>query len=197
MPLFSTSQTRILSSPTEERLSASVITIGAFDGVHLGHQTLIKQATKAARHFGVPSLVYTFDPPPKSVFGTATTLTPLTEKIRRLCYLAPDNIIVANFDKHYASQPAEKFLHELSMFNPLEIWIGGDFRFGAGRKGDTTLLARYFNVKILPPVTCNEGTVISSSRIRDLIKTNKLEEAKAINGWPLFETPTPTATYNA
>ena len=121
-------------------LPASIVVIGAFDGVHLGHQTVIGRAVCAAWCLAVPSVVYTFDPPPKAFFSGAKVLTDIVEKLRRLSLLAPDYATVASFDRDYAAHPAEDFITELVLLNPIEVWVGADFRFGAGRQGDIEML---------------------------------------------------------
>ena len=151
------------------RLDASVVAIGAFDGVHRGHQSVIRQAVATARALGVPAVVYTFDPPPKAVFAGARVLTPIEEKLRRMAGLGVHHAVVAGFDRAYASRPAASFLDELSALHPAEVRVGADFRFGAGRAGDVTMLRRHFHVSVVDSVRCESGEIISSTRIRNLI----------------------------
>jgi FAD synthase len=116
------------------RLDASVVAIGAFDGVHRGHQSVILQAVEAGRALAVPAFVYTFDPPPKAVFGSARVLTPIRDKLDRLARLGPDHAVVAHFDRAYASRPPADFIEELRALNPAELWVGADSASGpAGR----------------------------------------------------------------
>jgi riboflavin kinase / FMN adenylyltransferase len=165
------------------QLPASVLTIGSLDGVHLGHQGLIRQARERAEHFAVPLVAYTFDPPPKVYFQHTLHLTPLQEKIRRLEILGVDHIIVARFNADYVSRGVAIFLDELAQLNPLEVWEGSDFRFGRNRDGDNTSLSERFIVRILNPICCSEGKIISSSRIRTLLMNNELIEAEQLLGW--------------
>ncbi|HEY8341984.1 MAG TPA: adenylyltransferase/cytidyltransferase family protein [Calditerricola sp.] len=163
-------------------LPASVVTIGAFDGVHLGHQALIRRAVAQARTLGVPSVVYTFDPPPRCYLQRVPMLTPLEEKVRRLAQLGVDHVVVARFDETYMSRSAEAFIEELRALNPVEIWVGRDFRFGRGRQGGIDALAAAFHVRVMDPVCCTRGEVISSTRIRSLIAKGRREEAWTLLG---------------
>jgi FAD synthase len=117
----------IMRASRELRLPGSIVVIGAFDGVHLGHQKVIRGAVGASGSLAVPAVVYTFDPPPKAVFSGAKVLTDIDEKLRRLSLLAPDYAIVASFDRDYATRPAEDFISELMLLNPIEVWVGADF----------------------------------------------------------------------
>jgi FAD synthase len=168
----------------ELALSASIVTIGAFDGVHRGHQALLRRVTDEARRLGVPSVVYTFDTSPKVLFGRAIQLTPPAERIRRLSLFGIDHIIMARFDDFYALRPAGSFVEELARLNPLGLWVGSDFRFGKDRIGDVTLLGRHFLVRILDDVAAREGHRISSTHLRALIRDGRREEARLLHGWP-------------
>ena len=82
-------------------LDACVVTIGAFDGVHRGHQELLRQTVAAAQRHRIPAVVYTFDPPPKVYFGHAEPLISLREKLARLATFTPDHVVVAGFNESY------------------------------------------------------------------------------------------------
>ncbi|MGI6246151.1 MAG: FAD synthetase [Pseudochelatococcus sp.] len=167
----------------ELTLSASVVTIGAFDGVHRGHQALIRQAVAAARASGTPSVVWTFDPPPKAFFGRAEQLTTLAEKLDRIAFWQPDHIVVTTFDETYRKRSAGAFLNDVARLNPSSVWVGGDFRFGAGQAGDVALLARTFDTRLHAPVLCDEGEIVSSSRIRQLRARGMVDAAETLLGW--------------
>lgn len=166
------------------RLSASIVTAGTFDGVHRGHQALLTKIVRRARRRGVASVVYTFDTPPKTLFQNVRQLTPLPEKLRRLSHFGIDHVIVAQFDEAYASRTARCFLQELARLNPEELWVGEDFRFGKGRCGDVELLAHYFNTRVLAEIGCASGERISSTRMRELLRLGRPEEARRLHGWP-------------
>jgi len=164
-------------------LPASVVAIGAFDGVHRGHQKLIGNALKHARETGVPLVVYTFDPPPKVYFQKSLLLTSLDEKLERLKALGADHIIVQSFNEQYRARKAEEFHQDLRKLNPIGIWVGTDFKYGADRLGDICTLRRHFSVRTVEPICCENGKVISSSRIRLLIQENNEALANQLLGW--------------
>ncbi|WP_442599761.1 FAD synthetase [Neobacillus sp. D3-1R] len=172
---------------TSLTLPSSIVAIGAFDGVHRGHQTVIKQAVQRSKQLKVPSLIYTFDPPPRVYFQGVRVLTPLFEKLARLESLGVDHVFVTSFDQTYAKRSAYEFIESLSKLNPLEINVGEDFRFGFNREGDLNLLKQYFKVKVSKPVCCPNGKTISSTRIRQLISQGDRHLSNLLLGWPSNE----------
>lgn len=149
-------------------MAGSVLAIGAFDGVHLGHQRLIGDTVAEGWRLGLPSVIWTFDPPPKVVFGRAAPLCSLEEKLARIARLGPDLIVVIPFGPSYAARSAAAFLADLAEIRPQRIHVGADFRFGARQSGDVALLSRHFPVTLAEPVCCAAGETISSTRLRDL-----------------------------
>lgn len=164
-------------------LPQSIVAIGAFDGVHRGHQVVIRQAVQRGRKLKVPSVVYTFDPPPRVYFQGARMLTTVDEKLAKIEKLGARHSVVARFDEVYARCSANKFIDCLSKLNPVEIMVGGDFRFGKDRLGNIALLEKYFKVRVTKPVCCSQGGVISSSRIRQLISEGEVNLSNALLGW--------------
>lgn len=165
------------------RFPASVLTIGAFDGVHRGHQALISRGVSRAKALGIPSVAYTFDPPPKVYFQQALALMPLVDKLEKLEDLGLDHVIIARFNEQYAARGTEDFLAELSTLNPEEVWVGRDFRFGRLQSGDLSTLGSRFNVRVLEPTRCSRGEIISSTRVRRLRAKGSLLEARMLLGW--------------
>jgi riboflavin kinase / FMN adenylyltransferase len=165
-------------------LPQSIVAIGAFDGVHRGHQTVIRQAVQRGRKLKVPSVVFTFDPPPRVFFQGARMLTTAEEKLAKIEKLGARHAVVARFDEVYAGRSAYEFIDCLSRLNPAEIMVGGDFRFGKERLGDVSLLEKYFKVRVTKPVCCPQGSVISSSRIRQLISEGEIHLSNTLLGWP-------------
>ncbi|WP_147534233.1 FAD synthetase family protein [Bacillus marasmi] len=164
-------------------LFSSIVTVGALDGVHLGHQALINGAKCRANSLGVPLVVYTFDPPPKVLFQGVQPLTTIYEKLSRLELLGVDHTVVAPFNEQYVNRSAESFLHELSQFMPVEIWSGPDFHFGKNKRGDIQTLKEKYEVQVVSPVRCQQGEAISSSRIRRLTSQKRYMEADVLMGW--------------
>lgn len=165
------------------QLPECILTIGALDGLHKGHQTLILHARRRAREMEVPLVVYTFDPPPKVFFQRAMLLTPLDKKLTMLERMGVDHTIITPFNAKFMTQGTEAFLEELTKLNPREIFEGHDFRFGRNREGDINTLGKHFKVSILEPVKCTEGKVISSTRIRNLFAQGKIHEAYNLLNW--------------
>jgi riboflavin kinase / FMN adenylyltransferase len=165
------------------KLSASVVTVGSFDGVHRGHQALIRRVLDRAESLEVPSVVYTFDPPPRAYFQGVPVLTPLPEKLRRLEILGVDHVVVAGFDAAQASRSVEGFIEELKALRPEEVWVGLDFRFGRRRAGDVRTLGEVFTTRVFKSVKCREGEIISSSRVRALLARGAVVEARDLLGW--------------
>lgn len=164
------------------KLEQSIVTIGAFDGIHRGHQALIKKAKSQAEHHGVPLVVYTFDPPPKVYFQNQSILTSLPEKKRFLEELGVSYTVFASFNEEYAARSVQDFLDELRDMNPLEIWVGPGFNFGKGKSGSIEDLNHAFTAYQHPVVTCPEGEVISSTRIRKLLQHQQVEKAYDLLG---------------
>jgi riboflavin kinase / FMN adenylyltransferase len=165
-------------------LPRSIVAIGAFDGVHRGHQTVIRQAVQRGRKLKVPSVVFTFDPPPRVFFQGARMLTTVEEKLAKIEKLRARHAVVARFDEVYAGGSAYEFIDCLAKLNPVEIMVGNDFRFGKDRLGDVSLLKKYFEVSVTKPVCCSQGSVISSTRIRQLISEGEIHLSNALLGWP-------------
>lgn len=186
---FTGSTTRIVSD-RQLSLPGSVLAIGAFDGVHRGHQALIGAAVAEARGLGLPSVLWTFDPLPKVFFGRAKALIPLRQRLALMADLGPDWIVVAPFTACYAARPALDFLADLARINSQRIHIGEDFRFGARQSGDLALMRQHFSVTPAPVVTCPKGERISSTRIRALCAMGRAEAAAPLLRPPhLFGSP--------
>ncbi|WP_423410537.1 FAD synthetase [Heyndrickxia sp. MSNUG] len=168
---------------TTLELPQSIVAIGAFDGVHRGHQAVIRQAVQRGRKLMVPSVVYTFDPPPRVFFQGVRMLTTVEEKLFKMEKLGAHHSVVARFDEMYARRSAYEFIETLAKLNPLEVMVGGDFRFGKDRLGDIALLEKYFQVRVTKPVCCSKGSPISSTRIRQLLSEGEVHLSNTLLGW--------------
>lgn len=165
------------------QLPRSVVAIGAFDGVHRGHQAVLREMVKNSHLEGVQNVVYTFYPPPRSYFQGAQVLTTPEKKIQLISDLGVEHIVLAKFNEKYLQRTAEDFIEELSLLNPVRIFVGDDFRFGHKRVGDVHLLKEHFPVQSINPICSMDGEKISSTRIRELILRGKREQAAPLLGW--------------
>jgi len=168
--------------PGALKLPASVITIGALDGVHKGHQALLRKTKEQAKKLGIPFVIYTFDPPPKVFLKDCLMLTTLDEKLKRLKMMGAEHVIVGKFDEMFMKKDVFVFIEELKELNPLEIWEGPDFQFGKNKRGNIEILRRHFKVGVLNPLKCEQGKIISSSRIRNLMLKGENAQAEKLLG---------------
>ncbi|WP_459501146.1 FAD synthetase [Bacillus sp. C1] len=167
------------------KLIKSIVSIGAFDGVHKGHQTVIRNAVKKSKEMEITNVVYTFDPPPRAYFQGAQVITSIDEKLNRFQDLGVEHVIVIRFDELYVKRTASHFIQELQRLCPAKIYVGEDFRFGKDREGGIELLKRYFDVSIVEEVCCEDGERISSTRIRNYVFQGELQRSHSLLGWPM------------
>jgi riboflavin kinase/FMN adenylyltransferase len=174
----------------------AVITIGTFDGVHLGHRQIIKQMKAEAARIDGETVIITFHPHPRkiisSVPGDVKLLNTLNEKIALLDAAGIDHLVVVPFDHVFANQTAEQYVTDFlyKYFKPHTVIIGYDHRFGKGREGNYELMDAYgkqlgFEVKEISEQLMNE-IVISSTRIRRSLMENDIETANGFLGYPYF-----------
>jgi len=170
-----------------------VATIGMFDGVHRGHQEIIKSVAHYASARNGESVVITFDRHPKNVIENRppSFITSLEHRLKLLERLGVDNTVVLNFDQKLAQMSAEDFVHEVlvSWLGTKCIVLGFNCHFGKGRAGDITLVRKLadkygFEVYGCPPIVYREQT-ISSTAIRQAILSGDLEKAEGMLGRPV------------
>ena len=183
----------------ESPAGGTVVTIGAFDGVHLGHRRLIARVRAAAGEIGALAVVVTFDRHPASVVrpGSAPLLlTDLTQKLSLLAAAGTDLTVVLHFDTQRAAEPAEDFVAEVLVgcLNARAVVVGHDFHFGRNREGDVPLLQRMgarlgFDVTGIRLFRAGPGTgsereadAISSTRIRRLVAAGDVGAAAHLLG---------------
>jgi riboflavin kinase/FMN adenylyltransferase len=163
----------------------SVACIGAFDGLHLGHQALLRRAGERARALGVPLVAIGFEPLPREVFGhpPPPRLMLPGAKLAGLDRLGADHVGLLRFDAQLAAMPAETFVRTLlaERLRVREVWVGPDFRFGHKRGGDIDTLRRLgrtlgFDAGAIEPVML-EGARVSSTRIREALRTGEFAAA--------------------
>lgn len=174
----------------------AILTIGTFDGVHLGHQKIIRQLKEEARLQNGETVIITFHPHPRkivsSVPGDIRLLTTLDERIELLRDTGVDHLVVVPFDNKFSNLSAEEFVTEFlfKSFRPSTLIIGYDHRFGKGRKGDYQLLEKFgqelgFEVKEINEELLNEA-IVSSTRIRRALLEHDVNTANGFLGYPYF-----------
>ena len=187
---------RLFRDVSGERLGSrgSVACIGAFDGLHLGHQALIGRVRERARTLAADAVVVSFEPLPREYFAPeGAAPSRLLWPRRKLCLLEElgvDTVGLLRFDQALAAMEAEAFVEQLLVgrLAVREVWVGEDFRFGRGRRGDAALLremgARHgFEAQALAPVAAL-GERVSSSRVRALLAEGRLDAAARLLGRP-------------
>lgn len=164
--------------------------IGFFDGVHLGHQNLIRRAVDYAQKAGIPATVMTFHPHPKEVLGKPATraqyVTPLDDKIEKMVRLGVDRVYVVRFDEAFAGVSAESFVHNMLFALRVEhAVVGFDFTFGHQAVGDVDALRRLgqgrMTVDVVPSFPLDDKK-ISSSTIRAFLQEGKIHEVNRLLG---------------
>jgi riboflavin kinase/FMN adenylyltransferase len=167
-------------------LKGAVLAIGNFDGVHRGHQEVLREAIRIARQEGRRAGAVVFEPHPREFFAPQTPffrLTPLPLKLELLQALGLDQTFVIEFNRDLASLTAEAFAAEVVAkgLGASHVVVGHDFSYGKGRTGTTEELAALgrvlgFGVDVVAPVGAG-GAVFSSSRIRDQLREGEVEKA--------------------
>jgi riboflavin kinase/FMN adenylyltransferase len=162
------------------------LTIGSFDGVHLGHLDVIKHVIASAKAFdGQPALL-TFEPHPRCVLDPANcpqSITTLHEKLALVEEAGIEHAIVLRFDRELASLSPQEFVDRLANVMELRSWvIGYDFAFGRGRTGSATWLREHgHHVEVVPPFKV-DGHDLHSSEVRRLITAGEVEHANRLLG---------------
>ena len=170
-------------------VGGTIVTVGTFDGVHLGHQDVIRRLCARAGEAGLPSVLVTFDPHPLEVVNPAAApplLTPGLERLEVLAETGVDYVAVVPFTPTLAAYEAADFV-DLVLRERLrmrELLIGHDHGMGRGRTGDADVLAalgaeRGFRVEVVPPVSAGEGggPPVSSTEIRRAVAAGDLDRA--------------------
>ena len=174
-----------------EPIERPVLTVGNFDGIHLGHRAILDTVRSRARALGGAAVVYTFDPHPRKVLQpdrATKLLTTLEQRLELLEQTGVDVVVVERFTRDFARTSAEDFIREVihARIRPLEVYVGYDFHFGRDREGSMRLLTELgprlgFSVTIIPEVRVDGGDV-NSTRIRERLGAAHVEEANAMLG---------------
>ncbi len=173
-----------------------VITTGAFDGVHRGHQKIIIRMQEIAQAIEGETIIITFHPHPRkitsSVPGEIKQLTSLNERIKLLDQLGIDHLVVVPFDYHFSNLTAEAYLQEflVAHFHPHTIIVGYDHRFGKGRLGNFEMLQNYGQQLGFIVEQINEqligDEIISSTHIREYLLEKNIAKANELLGCAYF-----------
>jgi len=171
----------------------NVLTLGVFDGLHLGHQRIMQTVVERANKVEAHATAITFDPHPRAVLHPESApplLQTLDQRLANFEVLGIEQAIVIPFDKEFASHPAEDFLYEIvhDRLHAKEVYLGKGFAFGKGRGGNIDLLRRLsaelgFYADEVPEVTLR-GQRISSSKIRHLLSEGRTNLARRMLGRP-------------
>ena len=171
----------------------SVVCIGAFDGLHLGHRALVRRAVGRAQALGVPAVALSFEPLPREFFARdqpPPRLTLARGKVQGLRELGADGVGLLRFDAKLSAMTAEDFVRRLLVqrLAAREVWIGPEFRFGHKRGGDLPLLQAMgkelgFSAGEIEPVQAL-GERVSSTRIREALRAGDFLQAENLLGRP-------------
>ena len=171
----------------------AIVTIGTFDGVHLGHQAILKDMVKTAKDIGGETVVITFYPHPRQVLNINAAnlrfITTQEEKLQLLEKSGIDNVIVVNFTKEFSRVSSEDFIRDyiIEHINPVKLVIGYDHHFGNNRMGDFNLLSEMqnkynFQVQRIEAHDV-ENIAVSSTKIRHSLQQGDIERANALLGY--------------
>jgi len=179
-------------------MSGTAVTIGAYDGVHLGHRALLRQLSTLAAAEGLSTVVVTFDRHPARVVrpdSAPRQLTDLAQKLELLAACGVDRTLVIEFDRARADESAEDFVKEVLVdtLRARLVVVGEDFHFGHGRKGNVALLSalgRDYGFEVMGARLTADGTesgesvAVSSTRIRTMVAAGDVVGAAALLGRP-------------
>ena len=172
-------------------LGATAVTIGKFDGIHLGHSALIAELLSVAKHKALTSVLVTFDRHPDALLNPTNLKWPLIgphQKAELVAAAGVEALVTLTFDEELAKRTAEQFIQEV-LVDRLQVKIvivGEDFRFGAGGAGDVALLRDLgqqlgFEVRVIPSATV-AGVKVSTSAIRGLLDEGNVAKAAELLG---------------
>ena len=180
MRIFSTLQ------DLPEHFSTPILSMGNFDGVHFGHQHIFQRVRERAQQLNGTSIVLTFDPHPQKILAPDKEfflINHIEEKREIIRRIGIDVLICLAFTQEFSNQSPEEFVREILVkkLHVHEMYIGYDSRFGQKQQGTPEALIRWgqiygFDVSIVPPIT-RDGLIISSTKIRQLIREGNIEKA--------------------
>ena len=157
------------------------ICLGYFDGVHLGHQKIIKKASESHKY---ETALLTFDKPVSSLLDNSKSkevLTSLDDRFRLISRYGIDYYLVMSIDKEFLSLEADEFISLLKKMNVKEVFVGDDYHFGKDQKGDVSLLKKHFDVNVVEQVKLDDKKV-STQRIVSMLKDGDVKSANKLLG---------------
>lgn len=179
------------SKNIKDEIKNPVLTLGNFDGVHIGHREIFRQVVEKAKEIGGTSIVYTFEPHPLRVVSPAKTpplLTTFKKKMQLIAESGIDITVCADFTKRFAEQHPRDFAKDTLVggIGVKEVFVGYDYTFGKGREGTITYLKKMgdefgFKVTVIDAIMIDDQ-IVSSSLLRDTIEEGNLEKAKKLLG---------------
>jgi riboflavin kinase/FMN adenylyltransferase len=170
-----------------------VATIGAFDGVHLGHQAVIRHLLDKSAALGLPSLIIVFEPLPREYFAplqAPARIMSFREKFRALEALGVDRLLRIRFNEQFRGMSAQNFVDDIfvAALGVRYVVLGDDFRFGADRQGDIDFMRRQgqrYGFEAVSTPTCEvDGERVSSTRIREALEAAEFAAAQTLLGRP-------------
>ena len=183
----------LVDLPFDRLKGGSIVTIGSYDGIHVGHEPLLRRVTKQAKKYNVPAVLMSFEPTPKEFFQVSeppARLMRFREKFDALAARGIDIFYCPRFSASMRGIPAADFVRRILVqgLNVRRLVVGDDFRFAAKREGDTALLERMgsaldFGVDQVPSVIV-DGIRVSSTAIRDACNQGDMRQATSLLGRP-------------
>ena len=170
----------------------SVLAVGAFDGLHRGHQALLTQVHERAAELALTPIVVSFEPLPRAYFSPepVARLSSVREKLRGFDAAGMEQVLLLRFNHALTSMSAEDFIRRVLVqrLNAREVWVGADFRFGHKRSGDVAMLERVgpelgFSARTMPSVLL-DGARVSATRVRMLLAAGEFSGAAPLLGRP-------------
>lgn len=178
----------------------AVVTIGTFDGVHLGHQAIFREMVRLAREVGGSTVVVTFHPHPRQVLNIDRVnlrfICSQEDKMRRIAESGIDNVVVIPFTKEFSCTPSDSFIKDfiINRLHPAAIVVGYDHHFGKNRMGDFKLLqdlARQYQFKVVRVEALDvDDIAVSSTKIRNALSVGNVKVANKLLGYTYSVTGT-------
>ena len=186
---------RIIQNNIQARsIKNAVVTIGTFDGVHIGHQAIFKEMRRLADEIGGETVVVTFHPHPRQVLaiGTETLrfICSQEEKLKKFEEFGIDNVVIIPFTKEFASTPSDVFIRDyiIERIHPTVIVVGYDHHFGKNRMGDFQMLnemgQKYGFKTVQVEAQDIDEVAVSSTKIRNFLWTGNVKAANQLLGYP-------------